>query len=433
MVECINCSAEHDSDSEDIRYNSNDNPICVECSIICESCDSVISTDEAIATGYHWYCNECAFNCERCDSGEHRDNMRIVGDESWCEGCADNHSFFCDICNDSYSDGYDHWGMANGNTLCDSCFDDNAYWCEYCEEGYYDDDPCECRSDDNPSGERCGNCGSRSAIHQYSCKLEPKFIGENKHGLFMGFELEAEIHGDNQEASKYAYRLQELGVAYLKQDSSISRNGYDGFEIVTQPHTLAQYQDKSAELWQTIDTLRTDYEARSWDTTTCGLHIHISRKGFSSGAHTHRFMSFIYHNADTMIKFAGRKSDFARFNDVWAFDEYDRPYFTLKHKLDPNFRSERYTAVNTNNRDTLELRFFRGTMRPSGVLSALELTQAIAEYTRDLRLDDIKAGALRWEWFSDYVRDNNGLYPNLYDRLPKLNEVDINKLAVLNA
>jgi hypothetical protein len=97
------------------------------------------------------------------------------------------------------------------------------------------------------------------------------------------------------------------------------------------------------------------------------------------------------------------------------------------------YSSERYSAVNTQNEHTIELRFFRGTMKASGVLSALDLAQAMVEYTRELRLDDVKLGALSWEWFADYVVSNNGLYPDLYSRLDKIQSVDINKREIANA
>jgi hypothetical protein len=149
----------------------------------------------------------------------------------------------------------------------------------------------------------------------------------------------------------------------------------------------------------------------------------------------HRFIAFVYKNAPHMMKFAGRKSRFARFNDVYTFDEYDRPVFSIKHKVGSPDRNhtERYSAVNTQNPNTIELRFFRGTMKASGVLSALDLAQAMVEYTRELRLDDVKLGALSWDWFADYVVSNNGLYPDLYSRLDKIQSVDINKKITANA
>jgi hypothetical protein len=247
--------------------------------------------------------------------------------------------------------------------------------------------------------------------------------------MYLGFELETEMRRVDDGSAFASSAL--LGTAYLKHDGSIS----SGFEIVTHPHTHQQYRENSATLWNTIETLRKDYDARSWDTDTCGLHIHLSRDGFSSGAHLHRFIAFVYHNAPHMMKFAGRKTRFARFNDVYTFDQYDRPVFSLKHKVgDPNRHStERYSAVNTQNPNTIELRFFRGTMNTSSVLSALDLAQAMVEYTRELRLDDVKLGALSWDWFADYVVSNNGLYPDLYSRLDKIQSVDINNKIIANA
>jgi hypothetical protein len=239
--------------------------------------------------------------------------------------------------------------------------------------------------------------------------------------MYLGFELETEL-SDVQGGAMYASTNLD-GLAYLKHDGSIG----NGFEIVTHPHTHQQYRENSKLLWDTIDKLRTDYGARSWDTDTCGLHIHLSRSGFSSGAHLHRFIALVYHNAPQMMKFAGRKTRFARFNDVYTFDEYDRPVFSIKHKTGNPSRvsSERYSAVNTQNTNTIELRFFRGTMNTSGVLSALDLAQAMVEYTRELRLDDVKLGMLSWDWFADYVASNNGLYPDLYSRLDKIEATDI--------
>jgi hypothetical protein len=253
----------------------------------------------------------------------------------------------------------------------------------------------------------------------------------------MGLELETQIQGGSLDgAAEYATNaLLENKVGIIKHDGSIGRDGYDGFEIVTQPHTHLQYRENSDRLWGIINTLRLDYGARSWDTKSCGIHIHVSRAGFSSGAHMHRFISFVYSNAEYMMKFGGRKSDYARFNDVYTFNQYDQPVKSFKHKVgDPRRNNtERYSAVNTQNQGTLELRFFRGTMNVSTILSALDLAQAMVEYTRDLRLDEVKLGALDWTWFVDYVRDNNGLYPDLYSRIYKVSGVDITNPTLENA
>jgi hypothetical protein len=319
------------------------------------------------------------------------------------------------------------------NTYCDSCYEDNCYYCDDCNESFTYDNRCACNTDDDeqrPEGRCCQAVMRGRFVHDYNCKPTPIFKGTSKHKMYLGFELEVEFKSDTVGVAQHTAIALD-GIAYLKHDGSIS----NGFEIVTHPHTHQTYRENSTMLWDTIETLRSQYGGRSWDTDTCGLHIHLSRNGFSSGAHLHRFIAFVYHNAPHMMKFAGRKTRFARFNDVYTFDEYDRPVFSIKHKVgNPDrYSSERYSAVNTQNEHTIELRFFRGTMKTSGVLSALDLAQAMVEYTRELRLDDVKLGALSWDWFADYVVSNNGLYPDLYSRLDKIQSVDINNKILANA
>jgi hypothetical protein len=250
----------------------------------------------------------------------------------------------------------------------------------------------------------------------------------------MGFELETELNnttsGGYREAVALVKPLEESGVCYLKSDASI--NG-TGFEIVTHPHTLSAYEQAS-ELWDYIEKLRTDYKARSWDTDSCGLHVHVSRSAFKSGAHTHRFLSLIYRNPKEMMKLAGRKnSRYAQFSDVYKPDEWGIPRFDLRDKIHGRNFTERYSAVNTNNDYTLELRFFRGNMKREGVMSALELCHASVEYTRDLSVSDVKLGMLKWEWFADWVEVNNGIYPNLYLRMSKVPSVSLDNRPLINA
>lgn len=422
LVTCYNCATEIDSDSEFQVINEHN--YCMNCVVTCEVCDTSVASHNSIGG----YCSECGFYCHNCDTASDNNESYEVDGDSWCQRCYENYTYYCESCDNTYPDSYSSC-YVQGATYCESCYSDNCYYCDDCGDDFQYENPCDCRSG---SSDRCNNCGTRNPIHEYSCKPDIVFHGKSKNNLYMGFELETEIGSDINDASTYASQALS-GVAILKHDSSIGRGGRSGFEIVTQPHTHAQYRDKSSVIWETIDKLRTDYHARSWDTDTCGLHIHVSRKGFSSGAHTHRFLAFVYKNAEMMMKFGGRKSSYARFNDVWRFDEYDRPIFSLKHKLDINAPTERYSAVNTQNRDTLELRFFRGTMNPDGVLSALDLTQAMVEYTRDLRISDVQMGALTWEWFADYVTANNGLYPSLYSRMDKVQSVNINKPITLGA
>lgn len=424
VLTCYSCGNEVDEPMVIDEHN-----YCDSCAGNCARCDTEILSDDSIGE----YCNECGFYCENCENASSIDDSYEVSGNSWCRDCYSSDSVYCDWCENSYDSGHTGTYNVSGTNFCDDCLSDNCTYCDDCNEYYLDSEgSCDCNG--NSSGCRCTNLRRGGYIHDYSCKVNLEFLGSNNpNALFMGFELETQIHGSLDLASAYA--SQALGnMAILKHDSSISgRSGHGGFELVTQPMTHNYYRNHADNLWSVIDTLREQHTARSWDTDTCGLHIHVSRKAFTGGAHTHRFLAFIYKNAEMMMKFAGRKTTYARFNDVWRFDEYDRPYLSLMHKLDHRAPSERHSAVNTLNEDTLELRFFRGTMNPSGIRSALDLTQAIFDYTKELRVSDVQLGALSWEWFRDYVESNNGLYPDLYTRIDKVKDVNINKPIKQNA
>lgn len=434
---------------EDTILEGNDSHVmddmtyCGTCALECYDCSTIHSADDSISG----YCRDCGTWCRRCDDGMSQNDSCDVGGETWCDDCRSNHTFYCDSCEESYPDDMSYV-CTNERNYCEACRDEYLTYCDSCDEYSAEHSPCECNAD----GNCCNGLSQGRGIHSYDCKPEQgqlNFHGKSSRGLYLGLELECEILGSRNspdllhKASAHAsIRLE--GVARLKHDGSIGRLdgdivGDDGFEIVTDPHTHLTYRERSDTLWSVIESLRKDYGARAWDTQSCGLHIHISRDGFNNGAHMHRFLSIVYGNSPHLIKFAGRLSEYARFNDVYTvvYDGYDRPKMSmsLKAKLDHRgrHRTQRYSAVNVQNDHTIELRFFKGTMNKAGVLSALDLTQAMVEYTRELRVSDVLAGALTWEWFADYVVSNNGLYPDLYDRLDKIDLVDIKNLPKMNA
>ena len=73
----------------------------------------------------------------------------------------------------------------------------------------------------------------------------------------------------------------------------------------------------------------------------------------------------------------------------------------------------RASAVNTYNDSTLEVRVFKGSLKPERVLSAIELVHAAVEYTRDLKVSG-KNKALSWLAFAGFVHKNIDTYPNLF-------------------
>jgi hypothetical protein len=399
--------------------NDNDDDL-----VSCGECNTEINEGDSFTTNNgEIVCSDCIQVCQYCESiYTSNDDWYSVGNEYWCESCWSNDSFTCNRC-DYTTNAHRDGGTSVGNEYwCESCVGDNATYCDECDEYYPDGDECSCSQN------------NRGVVHQYSYKPNPVFHGGNDKNLYMGFELEMSF-GDDPDRDDYntaisdVIELEQADVCYLKQDGSISGWGY---ELVTHPHTLTAYE-QATDLWNYIESCR-KRGARSWDTDSCGLHVHVSRSAFKSGAHTHRFLSLIYRNPKEMMKLAGRKnSRFARFDDVYTNDEWGIPQFNLRDKVHYAGRTERYSAVNTNNDYTLELRFFRGNMKREGIMSALELCHASVEYTRNLSVPDVKLGMLKWGWFADWVATNNGLYPNLYQRMSKVPSISLSTPTLINA
>jgi hypothetical protein len=217
-----------------------------------------------------------------------------------------------------------------------------------------------------------------------------------------------------------------MDIAYLKSDGSLNC----GFEIVTHPMSHDYYKNEVPELYDVLDTLRGSYGVKSWGTSTCGVHVHISRTGFNGGAHMHRFLNLVYSNQDFYEVMAGRSSDrWAKFSDVehasWIGRDADgnRTYKysrSFNDKVLNGRHTDRYSAVNTQNTHTLEMRIFKGSTRPNVVKSYIDLAHASVEYTRSLSVKEVANGALMPEPFVQYIVDNEKLYPELVERINRL-------------
>jgi hypothetical protein len=389
----------------------------------CEGIDDLIPTWNGVGAEVHVHDNrECSRSCERCDTQYPRYNFRVKsfysGDlsmpqfdkvlgEEICDKCqtevyADNggvdNFFHCVGC-DSLEI-VDDSGYFNGTRYCNFCYDNNVYTCDECSQEYWDGDGHYCEEEDNGS----------PYINSYSYKPRPFFFGTATY--HMGFELEVESDGNSRRDGAEIV-VNSLGErVYLKEDGSLN----DGFEIVTHPHSLEEYQTKFD--WESLGKLRR-LGFRSWNTSTCGLHVHVSRTAFGNPntrqdivkvqAHELRFMKLIYDNDRQISRLAGRTSNYATFGDKGRLVE------KIKYGTQHNGR---YSAINSDNSATLEVRVFRGSLKPERVLMALELVQCSVEYTRGLHVNASNK-ALSWMMFTRYVADNASTYPHLFSAMEK--------------
>jgi hypothetical protein len=379
----------------------------------CAVCSTDIDPDNTYTTeAQEVICSDCLRCCDRCEEiGTANDSYNYVDSSVWCEGCTDRHARYCESCEEYTSQGTNY--IADRDVYwCDSC-SSNTYFCNDCDN-YYDDGYCE-------------NCQDTSVIHDYNYRPDPIFHStDNRERLFFGLEVEVEAGRNLQEASEYANRLEGMDLAYLKSDGSLNC----GFEVVTHPMSHDFIKNEMPEFFDTLDALREQSSVRSWGTGTCGVHVHISRTGFNGGAHMHRFLNLVYSNQDFYETIAGRSSDrWAKFSDImttkWgARDENgyrsSKIVRSFHEKITDGRSSDRYSAVNTQNQHTLEMRIFRGSTRTHVIKSYVDLAHASVEYSRNLSLKEVISGALEVEPFLDYIVSNEKLYPELVERINRL-------------
>lgn len=225
-------------------------------------------------------------------------------------------------------------------------------------------------------------------VHHYSYTPHLNFRGTDP--LYLGVELELSTpYADTATVARQAYR--ELGdVIYLKSDCSIQPQG---FEMVHHPMNY----DWAYENYPR-DALRRLRAAGAHPHSSCGMHIHVSRDGFASPAHTFKWMKWFYRHERTVTTLARRRgSNYAQFDNT-SQKLYGR------HIAKGAFGAERYNAINASNEKTLEVRVFASTLNVRKLLAAMGLVDASVRYNAQVTANDILRGdAWNLASFKDYV------------------------------
>lgn len=353
---------------------------CADCGNIIEEGEYYNAYEERICRS----CNEDYTECESCGNTIYYDDVILIdgGRLVVCEHCANTYYWQCDDCGE-YVSQRRLWHTGN-ITLCNSCADD-YHICYECGEAIHIDDVYYINN-----GYYCEYCATsqRTYIHDYGYKPDVIFFGGNA-----GFGLEVEIdNGYNKEEAAEAIQNAGGEHIYLKEDGSLSSNG---FEIVTHPATL-DYHMKELP-WDDILNMAREYEYESHDTNTCGLHIHASRGLFGhdrtlQDLNIAKCIMLIDAYWDQYIVPFSRR-DYSKL-DQWArkpdagISTSDDNY-TAIDKAKKTTDKGRYLAVNLRNYNTVEFRFFRGTLRRDTIIASIQFLDVLINYAKKTELKDI--------------------------------------------
>ena len=243
-------------------------------------------------------------------------------------------------------------------------------------------------------------------IHPYSYKPSPKFHGNFQKDLLFGVELEVDSGGEDNRNAKRLLQIvngeEEEKFIYIKHDGSLS----NGFEIVSQPATLKVHVNEIP--WrQAFDFLRENgYESEN--TSTCGLHVHINRlflgKTYKRITTVEaRILFFFEYFWEQIVKFS-RRTEYEISRWCYRYNTTDYEEALLCNQ------DNRYLALNFQNRSTIEIRIFKGTLDYEVFEATLRFVNNVVKYCKRYGIRTIKKRG--WNGFLNYIVEQ-GIRDNL--------------------
>lgn len=295
--------------------------------------------------------------CDDCDEYEFDNRMSepaFAGENRVCRECVEN--------NYTYSNYYSNYVQSDYTRRARDRHGDMVTVHEDDEDFTYDDEEDEYVHYEYEREEQI--IRNYHASKHYQSPIFDEW--SRKRGRFFGVELEVECRGERNDAAKRLHALingDQYGKRlFFERDGSLN----DGFEMISQPMSLPMQR----ELWSFLNERDNIRGLRSHNTSTCGLHVHVSRQGLSS-LQIAKIVTFINkpENEDLIRAIARR---------------YAEGYCKIKQKkIGRAHQSEdRYEAVNITSRKTIEFRIFRGSLKYESVISAIEFSHALVEFCK---------------------------------------------------
>ncbi len=364
--------------------------------ITCRQCGAVVEVNDSVLVEDEYVCMDCYsheyFTCENCG------RIYLLAQCNTVNSGTNNEIYVCDNCTNYYSccDGCSNhfsnehiWAEDGGTCVCHNC-SDNYRLCDECGDiinadyAYYDN------SREQYYCEACYHeqIIDETYINDYYYKPDPVFLGTGN--LYLGVELEVDCGNNMLEATREI--CETTDDLYLKHDGSL---GDVGFEIVSHPATLDYHMNKFG--WDKLMNICIDNNYKSHDTSTCGLHIHVNRKYFGDYDDEQDLniakvillfdrwwdkyiVPFSRRNSENLSRWSQKPNLFMNNEDTEE---------SIISKVKGCKNDGRYQAVNLSNETTIEFRLFKGTLKFSTFLAALQFVVVICTFVKNIKLADL--------------------------------------------
>jgi hypothetical protein len=226
-------------------------------------------------------------------------------------------------------------------------------------------------------------------VHDYDYDPHLEFVKKDEaNPLYLGMEWEMDFGGKSHTKAILINSAlsKNKRYSYTMSDGSLE----EGIEIATMPATLAAHMSEFD--YDTACKIASALNYRGHDTSTAGIHVHMSRSFFGKDRKIQNYKGALLalvleRNWDDFVKFSRRR--YSRL-DQWAKkkDYLDKlPVNPTPDDYESTFRQtydyDKYVALNTRNSDTFELRIFRSTLKPETIKATLQLVHNFASWVKD--------------------------------------------------
>lgn len=333
--------------------------------------------------------------------------------------------FTCDDCNwlELTDDG--HWAYDGDRQICDCCTSDNYTWSDHQDTYISNEDWEEEQEQLREEEEDDSVIGDYHSSKRILSRI-PSAFDDRKTPVLLGMELEMEVRsGDREELAESLHTVLSItpeGHRYmaLEHDGSLNH----GFEMVTGYTGLDVHAKQLQHFKNPVRGLK------SHDTQTCGLHVHVCKKGMSL-FHAVKMVLFINDSGNQRLIRSIARRDSSRYSQV---KNKKAGYEWLKSAKSENnlqyLNADRYEALNFQNSKTVEFRMFKGTLRYETIMACLEFTYATWFFCRDTGTNQLTAeNFLKFICQSENLSDTKFLRQYLIEKhweLPELGKIKTN-------
>lgn len=336
-----------------------------------------------------WVCRDCLTYCEECGEATDRTDLSpvIVSNGStapWCRDCRDLRSGHCGDCGEPV----DSAALHGEYDACPQCVRARLRH----------------MAGDAPS--------VILPYHSDFRRSRSRLIDSEwtrATGWHIGVELEVERVARSRSRDELAGLLQaaanrEGRRLWAEMDGSLG----DGFELISEPMGL----DAHRGMWPVVLASDAVRSLRSHSTSTCGLHVHISRRGITRHqlARANRLLGM--QEAAVFFRAVARRWES-------SYGCAKRSGFSGEREVAMlSTPSGRYEALNLTGSRTVEFRLWRGSLLPQAVLASIEASVAILRYARAATMSEVSvAGFLRHLHRPDHAAETVHVRPYIRRRL----------------